>query len=49
MSAWFRMLRVVIGLELAQRVRSVAWYVLLVVGSLVVGGGIVVLFLSLAG
>ena len=36
-------------LELAQRVRSVAWYVLLVVVGLVVGGVIVVLFLSLAG
>lgn len=49
MSAWLRMLRVVIGLELAQRVRSVAWYVLLGVVALVAGGVIVVLFLSLQG
>lgn len=49
MSAWLRMLGVVIGLELAQRVRSVAWYVLLGVVALVAGGVIVVLFLSLQG
>ncbi len=49
MSAWFRMLRVVIGLELAQRVRSVAWYVLLGIVALVVGGIVVILFLSLSG
>ncbi len=47
MSRWLQMLGVVIRLELAQRVRSVAWYVLLVVVALVVGGVIVVLFLSL--
>ncbi|MCR8671316.1 ABC transporter permease [Agrococcus sp. HG114] len=47
--SWMRMLGVVVGLELAQRVRSVAWYVLLVVVGLVVGGVIVVLFLSLQG
>ncbi|WP_306232923.1 ABC transporter permease [Agrococcus beijingensis] len=46
---WLRMLGVVVGLELAQRVRSVAWYVLLGVVGLVVGGVIVVLFLSLQG
>ncbi|WP_347754633.1 ABC transporter permease subunit [Agrococcus sp. ProA11] len=49
MSAWLRMLGVVIGLELKQRVRSVAWYVLLGVVALVVGGVVTVLFLSLAG
>lgn len=47
MTRWFRMLWVVIGLELAQRVRSVAWYVLLIVVAVVVGGVITVLFLSL--
>lgn len=49
MSAWLRMLGVVVGLELRQRVRSVAWYVLLGVVALVVGGVIAVLFLSLSG
>ncbi len=49
LAAWLRMLRVVVGLELAQRVRSVAWYVLLVIVAVVVGGVIVVLFLSLQG
>ncbi|WP_156905979.1 ABC transporter permease [Agrococcus lahaulensis] len=49
LGAWLRMLGVVVRLELAQRVRSVAWYVLLVVVGLVVGGVIVVLFLSLSG
>lgn len=49
LGAWMRMLGVVVRLELAQRVRSVAWYVLLIVVGLVVGGVIVVLFLSLAG
>lgn len=49
MSGWLRMLGVVVGLELRQRVRSVAWYVLLGVVALVVGGVIVVLFLSLQG
>ena len=49
MSGWLRMLRVVIGLELAQRVRSVAWYVLLIVVAAVVGGIITVLFVSLQG
>ncbi|MGM1028885.1 MAG: ABC transporter permease [Actinomycetota bacterium] len=49
MTGWFRMLGVVIGLELAQRVRSVAWYVLLIVVAVVVGGVITVLFLSLEG
>lgn len=46
---WLRMLGVVVGLELRQRVKSVAWYVLLGVVALVVGGVIVVLFLSLQG
>jgi len=49
MSRWLQMLGVVIRLELAQRVRSVAWYVLLVIVAIVVGGVIVVLFLSLQG
>ncbi|WP_405218503.1 ABC transporter permease [Agrococcus sp. Ld7] len=49
MSAWLRMLGVVVGLELQQRVRSVAWYVLLGVVALVVGGVITVLFLALSG
>ncbi|WP_072314975.1 ABC transporter permease [Agrococcus sp. Marseille-P2731] len=49
MNGWMRMLGVVIGLELRQRVRSVAWYVLLGIVALVVGGVIVVLFLSLQG
>jgi len=48
-TAWVRMLGVVVGLELAQRVRSVAWYVLLGIVALVAGGVIVVLFLSLQG
>ena len=46
---WLRMLGVVVGLELRQRVRSVAWYVLLGIVALVVGGVIVVLWLSLQG
>lgn len=46
---WLRMLGVVVGLELRQRVRSVAWYVLLGTVALVVGGVIVVLYLSLQG
>lgn len=46
---WLRLLGVVVGLELAQRVRSVAWYVLLGVVAIVVGGVITVLFLSLQG
>lgn len=49
LGAWLRMLWVVVGLELRQRVRSVAWYVLLGVVALVVGGVIVVLWLSLQG
>ena len=49
MSGWMRMLGVVIGLELAQRVRSVAWYVLLIVVAVIVGGVITVLYLSLQG
>ncbi|WAC66795.1 ABC transporter permease [Agrococcus sp. SL85] len=49
MSAWLRMLRVVVGLELAQRVRSVAWYVLLGIVAVVVGGVIVTLYVGLAG
>ncbi|WP_206448180.1 ABC transporter permease [Agrococcus sp. KRD186] len=48
-AAWLRMLGVVVGLELRQRVRSVAWYVLLGIVALVVGGVIVVLWLSLQG
>lgn len=47
--AWLRMLGVVVGLELRQRVRSVAWYVLLGVIAVVVGGVITVLFVSLQG
>ncbi|MCH1884061.1 ABC transporter permease [Agrococcus sp. ARC_14] len=49
MSGWLRMLGVVVGLELKQRVRSVAWYVLLGIVALVVGGVIVVLYASLQG
>lgn len=44
---WLRMLRVVVGLELAQRVRSVAFYVLLAIVAVVVGGIVVVLYTSL--
>lgn len=46
---WMRLLGVVIGLELRQRVRSVAWYVLLGVVGLVVGGIALLLFLALEG
>ncbi len=48
-AGWLGMLGVVVGLELRQRVRSVAWYVLLGVVALVVGGVIVVLWVALQG
>ncbi|WP_254678003.1 ABC transporter permease [Agrococcus sp. SGAir0287] len=47
MSAWMGLLGVVVQLELRQRVRSVAWYVLLGVVGLVTGAVILVLFLGL--
>lgn len=49
LGTWLRMLGVVVGLELKQRVRSVAWYVLLGIVAVVVGGVVVVLWLGLQG